>query len=67
MQNGTVNYFQIYSKKDSQTLSLFEISHKNLTEAVNKWTKIDVVGMEKAKITNLQYLIKFLPSKAQNW
>ena len=46
---------------------MFEISRKSLTEAVNKLTKIDVVGMKKAKIRDLQYLIKFLPLNAQNW
>ena len=40
--------FQDYSKEESQTLSLFEISRKNYTEAVNKLIKIDVVGMKKA-------------------
>ena len=44
-----LNCFPNYSEKESQTLSLFEISRKNLTEAVNKLTKIDVVEM-KAKI-----------------
>ena len=41
--------FQNYSKEESQTLSLFEISHKNLTEAVNKLTKIDVFRNEEGK------------------
>ena len=58
---------QNYSKEESQMLYLFEISRKNLTEAVNKLTKIDIVGMNEAKITDLQYLMKFLPLSAQNW
>ena len=29
--------------------------------------EIDVVGMKKAKITDLQYFMKFLPLNAQNW
>ena len=60
-------FFQNYSKEVSQKFSLFVISRKNLAEAVNKLTKIVVVGMKKAKITDLQYLMKFLPLNAQNW
>ena len=59
--------FQNYSKEESQTFSLFEISRKNLIETVNTLTKIDVVGMNNTIITDLQYLIKFVPLNAQNW
>ena len=64
LQNGTVKCFQNYFTEESQTFSFFEISYKNLTEAVNKLTKINVVGMKKAKISDLQYLMKFLPLNA---
>ena len=50
LQNSTVKCFQNNSKEESQTLSLFEMSRKNLTEAVNKLTKIDVVGIKKGKV-----------------
>ena len=66
-QNGTVKCFQSYSKEESQTLSLFEISRKSLTGAVNQLTKIDVVGMKKENIRDLQNLMQFLPLNAQNW
>ena len=60
LQNGIVKGFRNYFEEELQTFSFIEISPKNLTEAVNKLIKIDIIEMNKAKIhTKFSKMVRF--------